>query len=382
MLPHSARLARMLSDGTPLQIQPVLDWSPDWATWYPLDVLSGSHTQDRTSTVRWTLSGTVAKTVPPGFDGIHPYGCRLRLQLAVSYLGSSPEYIPAGMYSVTGVTSNFNNLSITGSSFEQDVIDATFPVPRNLPDNRTMTYRRQAEKLITEAVPDARFVWDPRLSVYAPMIAMAVDSDRWSVIHGQANDASVATALGADALCDASGAFSFVRRPSLADAPVWTVSEGTQTKIASATAYDRQNVFNLVVVTGTPADGSNPIGPVFVWDDDPASPTYAGPDPVKHPELAGHFGVKSYRYDSPLLTSERQAWQVGKAILADLVGESKTVSFSGRYNPCQEAGDVVLITRDDGQLENHLVDSLSYTWGTGIAAYTTRSTKQEVTVSV
>jgi hypothetical protein len=328
------------------------------------------------------MSCTVAKNIPVGFDGIHPYGCRLRLQLAVSFLGSSPEYIPAGLYSVTSVTENFNNLGIAGSSFEQDVIDSTFPVVRNLPDNRSMTYRRQAEKLISEAVPDARYLWDPRLSANAAMTSMAVDSDRWSVIHGTANDASVATALGADALCDASGAFSFVRRPSLADDPVWAVSEDTQTKISSTFAYDRQNVFNLVVVTGTPADGGSPVGPVFVWDDDPYSPTYAGPDPVNHPELAGHFGVKPYRYDSPLITSDRQAWQVGHAILADLVGESKTVSFSGRYNPCQEAGDVVLITRADGQPEGHLVDSLSYTWASGAASYTTRSTKQEVTVHV
>lgn len=382
MLTHSERLGRMLADGTPLKIEPVLEWSPDWANWYPLDILGGSHTQDRTSTVRWTMSCTVAKNIPVGFDGIHPYGCRLRLQLAVSFLGSSPEYIPAGLYSVTSVTENFNNLGIAGSSFEQDVIDSTFPVVRNLPDNRSMTYRRQAEKLISEAVPDARYLWDPRLSANAAMTSMAVDSDRWSVIHGTANDASVATALGADALCDASGAFSFVRRPSLADDPVWAVSEDTQTKISSTFAYDRQNVFNLVVVTGTPADGGSPVGPVFVWDDDPYSPTYAGPDPVNHPELAGHFGVKPYRYDSPLITSDRQAWQVGHAILADLVGESKTVSFSGRYNPCQEAGDVVLITRADGQPEGHLVDSLSYTWASGAASYTTRSTKQEVTVHV
>lgn len=382
MLAHSERLARMLADGTPLQIQPVLDWSPDWSTWYPLSVLSGNHTQDRTSTVRWGLNATLAKTVPVGFDGIHPYGCRLRLQLAISFLGSSPEYVPAGMYSVTSVTENFNNLTVTGASFEQDVIETTFPVARNLPDNRAMTYQRQAEKLITEAVPDARFLWDPRLSRYADMVTMSVDSDRWSVIHGQANDASVATALGADALCDASGAFAFVQRPSLADAPSWTISEGTQTKISSTFAYDRQNVFNLVAVTGTPADGGSPVGPIFVWDDDPHSATYAGTDPVLHPEQAGHFGVKTYRYDSPLITSDRQAWQVGKAILADLVGESKTVSFTGRYNPCQEAGDVVLITRSDGRLENHLVDSLNYTWASGAVAYTTRSTKQEVTVHV
>jgi hypothetical protein len=286
------------------------------------------------------------------------------------------------MYSVTSVTESFNNLGIAGSSFEQDVIESTFPVVRNLPDSRWMTYRRQAEKLITEAVPDARFVWDPRLSMDASMVELTVDSDRWSVVHGQANDASVATALGADALCDASGAFAFVPRPSLANSPVWTVSEDTQTKIASSAAYDRQGVYNLVVVTGTPADGGATIGPVIVWDDDPNSPTYAGPNPLKHPEQAGRFGVKPFRYDSPLIVSERQAWQVGHALMADLIGEAKTVAFTGRFHPCQEAGDVVLITRFDGRLENHLVDSISYSWATGAASYTTRSTKQEVTVSV
>lgn len=382
MLAHSERLRRCLADGTPLTIQPVLEWSPDWSTWYPLTVISGSHQQDRTSTVRWTLNATIADTVPIGFDGLHPYGCRLRLQLAVSFLGSSPEYIPAGMYSVTSVVENFNNLTIAGSSFEQDVIEATFPVARNLPDSRDMTYRRQAEALITEAVPDARFRWDDRLQADTNMVAMTVDSDRWSVIHGQANDSSIATALAADALCDASGAFAFIPRPSLANAPVWTISEDTHTKITSTRTFDRNGVFNLLAVTGTPSDGGSVIGPVFVWDDNPNNLTYAGPDPINTPQLAGRFGVKPFRYDSPLITSTYQGWRVGHAILADLVGESKTVAFTGRFHPAQESGDVVQITRNDGRLECHLVDSINYQWATGAASYTTRSTKQEVSVSV
>lgn len=382
MLAHSERLSRMLADNTPLKINPVLEWSPDWKNWYPLKVSGGTHTQDRTSTTRWTMNATIGEKVPVGFDGIHPYGCRMRLQMAVSFLGSSPEYIPAGMYSVTAVTENFNTLSVEGISFEQDVIDSQFPVARNLPDNRSMTYRRQAEKLITEAVPDARYRWDNRLAYRAAMVPMAVDADRWSVIHGQANDASLATALAADAFCDASGAFTFTPRPSLANDPVWTVSEDSQTKVSSSFAYDRQNVFNLVSVTGSPADGTNPIGPIFAWDDDIYSKTYAGPDPLKHPEKAGHFGVKPYRYDSPLIISDQQAWRVGRAILADLIGESKTLSLTGRYHPCQEAGDVIIVSRLDGRQERHLVDAIGYSWGSGAASYTTRSTKQELTVRV
>lgn len=382
MLPYSERLYRMLSDGTPLKISPILEWSPDWTTWRPLSVLSGSHTQDRTSQVRWSLNASVDKTETVGFEGIHPLGCRLRLQLAVSVLGSSPEYLPAGQYAVTSVTENINSLALTGASFEQDVIDATFPVARNLPDSRDMTYRRQAEALITEAVPDARFQWASRLFADADMPTLTVDSDRWAVIHGQNNDVSVANAIGADAFCDASGAFTFEPRPSLSADPVWSFSEDTRTKVATTRAYERQNVYNLIVITGTPADGGAAVGPIFVWDDDPASPTYAGPDPVNYPELAGRFGVKPYRYDSPLITSDRQGWQVGRAILADLMGETKTVSFTGRFHPAQEAGDVVTVTRNDGRLERHLVDSINYSWAASSATYTTRSTKQEVTVRV
>lgn len=382
MLAYSERLRRSLLENTPLKIQPVLEWSPDWSSWYPLEVISGGHTQDRTSTVRWAVNASISKTVSVGYDGIHPYGCRLRLRLAVSYLGASPEYIPAGLYTVTSVTENRTNISLTGASFEQDVIDSTFPLARNLPDTRSMTYRRQAEKLITEAVPDARFYWDNGLAQNAAMPTLTVDSDRWSVVHGQANDSSIATALAADALCDASGAFSFIRRPSLKNAPVWAITEDANTKIDSAAVLDRQGVNNLVIVTGTPSDGSGTIGPIFVWDDDPNSPTYAGPDPINYPELAGQFGVKPYRYDSPLITTNRQGYQVGASILADLMGESKTVSFTGRFHPAQEAGDVVTVTRNNGRLETHLVDSIGYTWASGSATYTTRSTKQEVTVSV
>lgn len=382
MIPHSAQLDQALLSGTPLRITPLLDWSPDWSTWYPLEVISGSHTQDRTSQVRWTCNATVAKTATVGYEGIHPYGCRLRLRLAVSALRSSPEIIPAGLYSVTDVTENFDNLTLQGASFEQDVMDSTFPVARNLPDNRTMTFRRQAEALVTEAVPDARFYWDEALPYAAGMPAVSVDSDRWSVVQGQTGAASIATALGADIFCDASGAFTAVHRPSLSSPPVWEISENAQTKISNTFEYNRQNVNNLIVVTGTPADGSAPIGPIFVWDDDPLSVTYAGSDPVNSPQLAGHFGVKPYRYDSSLITTDRQGWTVGKAILADLIGESKTVSFTARFHPCQEAGDVVTVRRSASLTERHLVDSVSYTWASGAASYATRSTKEDVTISV
>lgn len=377
MIGHSARLEWALTH-LPINVQTLVDWSPGRGQdWHPLTVISGQHASDVTQQYRWNCSGVFAKTYPVGITGINALGCRMRVRQAITAMGFGMEILPAGVYSITSLSNDENTLSLTGQSFETDCIDSTFPVARSFPSASRMTYRQQAEALILEAVPDATFIWDDAIGYDQPMPSMQVDSDRWGTIDGARNSSSILTSLGADGFCNSTGAFQFALTPTLLDAPVGTIQRG-ETLITPSLTQDRSGVSNLIVVTGTPADGSAVIGPVFVWDNDPTSITYAGPDPVNSPGKAGNFGVKPYTYDNPLITSEGQAKITGQGLLSKTLGAHETVSADARYNPYYEAGDVVAIENEAGILIPRLIDSIQTTWGSAKMSMSTRSPKEDV----
>lgn len=378
MIAHSTRLAAALLD-LPITVETLVDWSPGRGkSWYPLAVISGGHSSDATQQYRWNCSGVFEKgDYPIGATGIHTKGCRLRVNQKVSAMGFGSEILSAGVYSIVSIANGTTNFGLTAQSFETECIDQTFPTSRNFPSTSGMTMRQQAEKLITEAVPDASYIWDDDLLYNTAMQTMQQDTDRWGTVDGARTDSSIMGSLGGVAYCTSFGAFRFSKTPTLNQTPAGIIRRG-ETLISPSVSDDRTNVFNMVVVTGTPADGSAVIGPVIVWDDDPTSLTYAGPDPINHPELAGDFGVRPYRYDSPLIKSTGQAKTTGKSLLASVLGVHQVVTADARYNPFYEAGDVSLIENESGVLVPYLLDVVATTWGSAKMTLTTRSPKEDL----
>lgn len=378
MQPIPVWLATALLD--PIRITPRVEWSADWENWLPLRPLSGSHTQDRTSQTRWTFSGKFAKDYPiePEQGGIHPYGCRARIFLDCHTLRNSAFSVPAGNYSVTSSDESDDNLGIdiAGASFETEVIDSDFVKPRNIPDRGGYNYRQQAEALITEAVADARFYWDPRVEYNTSVPKATFDSGRWAVVDGDDQSASLAGALGAEAYCDSSGAFKFSPVPRLTDAPVWQVGRGDVLS-SIARGLDRENVRNLVAASGDSTDGATTAGPAYAWDDDPSSITYAGSDPIRNLNVdAGRYGVKPVSYSNSLIKNIYQAGRAANAQLANYLGFHYNLSFTARFNPAVEAGDVVAVEIQPGRWQPHLLDSITWSWGDATAACATRSPKE------
>jgi hypothetical protein len=123
--------------------------------------------------------------------------------------------------------------------------------------------------------------------------------------------------------------------------------------------------FNVVIVSSTAASGSF-FDPVTVWDSDPASPTYAGTDPVNHPELAGPFGVSVYYLDTALPLDPVGARLAGLAVLATTVGQAKTVTLNSAPNPAMDAFQFldVLPVRERYDIarvaERHVVDTVTH----------------------
>lgn len=359
----------------PFQLIPRIEWSPDWTTWYPLRPLSGSHTQDRTQQTRWTFSGTFAKDYAVGETGIHPYGPRVRIFLGIKTVRNPVFWIPQGRYSITSAQEDEDSIQLGGSSYEIDVQQADFVVTRRIPDRPNLNYRQQAEILIREAVPDARFVWDSRLAVLDPIPTGFFTSGRWNLIDGTDSDTSIMGALGGEAYCDFAGGFRFVPVPTLEDAPVWRVAKGGAL-VAVSRSFDRDDVYNVVAAGGDSTDGKTSVGPVYAWDAEPTSITYAGPNPVLRPGVgAGRFGVKPFIYSNSLIQTEVQAALAAKAQLANKLGLHYNLALTARFNPAVEAGDVIEVENYDDQIERHLLDSISYQWGAAEMTCAVRSPK-------
>lgn len=374
MLNFPTWLVPALND--PYQLIPRIEWSPDWSTWYPLRPLTGSHSQDRTQQNRWTFSGSFAKDYPVSAEGIHPYGPRARIFLGVKTIRNPVFWFPQGNYSIDTAGEDQSSIQLTGASFELDVSQADFVKTRRIPDRRIESYKAQTETLITEAVPDARFYWDSRLAMddFCPIAYLS--TGRWSVVDGTDTDISIMGALGGEAYCDANGAFRFVPVPTLADAPVWRVAKGGALVTLGRT-FDRDSVFNVVSAGGDAADGSTSIGPIYAWDADPTSVTYAGIDPVNRPGVgAAKFGVKPFVYTNSLIRNDTQAGTAARAQLANRLGLHYGLTLTSRFHPGVEAGDVIEVENYEDRIERHLLDTISYQWGAASMDCTVRSPKE------
>jgi hypothetical protein len=354
---------------------PRVEWTIDRKTWHPLRPISGSTTQDAGSQTRWAFNGTFMPDYPVNETGIHPFGCRARIFFDITVNGRKYA-LPMGHYSITKATRDNDTIGLTGLSFETEVIDSEFAKPRRIPDRRYMSYRAQTEVLIREAVPDARFNWDPALSLSEGEIPRAFfDNSRWTVIDGDNQAGSMMGALGGVAYCDYSGAFNFVPLPKLNGKAAWRVTEGNGVKVSSAADLDRTGVYNVLTVASDDYTGDG-AGPGHAWDDDPNSITYAGPDPINSPGVgAGPYGVKVLKYTNSLINTDFQAIQVAQSMIHNYLGLRQEISFDSKFHPGLLVDDIVAVDNADGRISLHLLESITHTWGETTVSCTTRSMK-------
>lgn len=377
MIPVRAHTKLAIEYGT-YELVPRLEWrSGNGQEWSPLDVTSWGVSQSRTRQVRWNLSATVDRaTCPTGPTGLHPYGCQVRFFLGVSSVRTGIEWLSQGVYRATGVNDSRSSVSISGESEESEVQKSKFILPRNLPDSRWMSKREQLEKLVSEAVPGASFQWDPRLdeASYQPMAQAAYDRERWDAVYGQLGSASIINSLGAELYCDRNGLFTIVPVPTLqsTEEPEITIGYANY-QLKRQSDWSQDGVFNVVKVTGQRADTNDPVGPAIVWDQNPGSFTYAGPDPINRPDLAGPYGVKTFFYNSSLVPDMTTAWQTARGLLSNTTGVNNTIQVDTRVDPRMEAGDVAWVEREDGRPTLCLLDTVSLQSG-GQCSVTTRST--------
>lgn len=366
MLPISTAALAALGQATRRPVR--AEWSNDGGqTWVPARFGAGQVTADRTADVRYSASVDLLD-VPRGADGVNAVATEVRLFQGIGVPRREVEWIPAGRYVIDRLKRTRLGVSLDLLGREDVIRSAGLPTARTVgPDSAEAC----ARTLVGEALPAAPIAWRQGLKPATRMPAFVVDEDRWAALSGGTDSAGAATgiaaSLGGEVYSDATGTITFGPVPTLADPVVWRIPLGLATAEPSQ-EETTEDLVNLWVVTGDSGTGSDVVGPAFAWDDDPASLTYAGPDPVDDPLAPQRMGlpnvrVRTGRYSSSLITDEGQADDVARARLADSLGVQASLSFTAVCNPALEAGDVVEVEVEAGQWERHIVDSCPYTLG-------------------
>ena len=380
MLPISAAALAALGQATARPVR--AEWSNDGGqTWTPVQFGSGNVTPDRTAEVRYAAAVELLDA-PRGRSGINSVSTEVRLFQGIGVPRLAVEWIPAGRYAIDRLRRTRLGVSLDLLGREDVVRGASFPTARTIgPD----TAKACAEQLLGEALPGSPVAWRDGVKAATQMPAFVVDEDRWAALSG-GTDASgtatgIAASLGAEVYADARGIPTFAPVPTLDDPVVWEIPRNLVTAEPSDEETS-EDLKNLWAVTGDSGSGGAVIGPVFRWDDNPDSLTYAGPDPVNDPLAPARLGlpqvrVRTGRYSSALITSLDQANDVAAAQLADSLGVQASLSFTSVCNPALEPGDVVLVEVAEGVWERHLIDSNPYTLGgVSMACQTRTSTRR------
>lgn len=322
-------------------------------------------TVDGTSDGPRRLISLALAPLPGLWDLLAPLGAELRAYTVLEYTHGEQEAVPQGVFGIDvqrmGYAST-GDLQITAPDRWQQIINAEFLTPRA--SDAGVSVRVQITTLINEVFPTLGVVDTSTSTAQVP--PQTWDRDRAKAIRDLAKSAAL------DVGFDRTGNPYIRDAPALAAGAVWLVdASATGVMIDADRERNRQHTYNMVKVS-SPAnsEGGDLFAPVFVWDNNPDSPTYAGSGsgsgPVP-PDLgtAGPFRQRCYFYSSPLVTTSTQAAAAGASLLEKLTGLAAQLTLTAAPNPALDDGDTIQVVlppeRPDipRPVERHMVDKLT-----------------------
>lgn len=347
--------ARYGSDGLPLE-----ESSP------------GAVTVDTSPGVRRTLSTTLAPDA--GLEELlAPVGTELRPWSVLRYPDGSAEEVPLGRFPILGQAGELGAgpLKLDASDLFATIQRARFMRPRASTPGQPITDVIVA--LVREVLGAS---WPVAVTATSTAVvgALVWDRDRAKTIN------ELAASIGADVAFSATGVLVVRDVPNPATTrPVWTVATGAGGVIVGGRrSRSRRKTYNVVVATPKLVDGSPLFDPVEVWDNNPSSATYAGPDPFGRPDLAGPMGVVPYFLSSELLRSAAQARQAAETRLARVIGLEQQLGLRASPNMALDGFDVVDVVLVGDSVTRHVIDRATLPLGVDEdQALDTRSTRPD-----
>ncbi|WP_407563304.1 DUF5047 domain-containing protein [Streptomyces sp. 184] len=271
-------------------------------------------------------------------------GARLRIRRGIVFPGGLLETVPVffGRLDTLAGDPDTGPVTLTASGLEAVIADAKFEAPYSTRGATAAVTSITA--LIQDVLPDA-------------VIASTADNtglgtrtwdregDRWAAVQ------EIATAVGAEAYCNADGLFVIAELPDiLATEPAWEVAAGASGVLIEANReFSRDGMYNVVVASGENTEDNAAAVTATAMDDDPTSPTY----------YLGPFGRVPRFYSSPTLTSSGLAQGAANKLLRDSVKPAVTADLTSLPNPCLEPGDVLRAVYGNGRRDLHQVQSFS-----------------------
>ena len=235
------------------------------------------------------------------------------------------------------------NVSIVCTDRASDVVDNQFVSPQNSQASNSIL--AEFQRVVMDAVPDATFG-------VSDLFDTPVQQLTWELDRGAALD-EMARAVGGLWYCLANGDFVMRRYPwAQSQLPVVTLSTQVGGTISSWQAMrDRNEIFNVVTVTGERLDGRAPVYGT-VADEDPASPTY----------VLGGFGVRSLldRLQTP--STPGGAEGAARERLASSIAPVESFQFRCSVDASLELGDALTLDIE-GRRTLQVVSALSVPLG-------------------
>lgn len=329
-----------------------------------LPLLEGGSITDRPGTggVRRSLRASFADVDDSVFDLLRLPGTSLVVEQTVSMVNGDLITLPAGVFDVDVTKTSLGpagSLSVEAPDMYARIQRAKFIRP--VQSRMDYTVPMQIAALVRGALGTNYTVLNYSLT-RAQVPNVIWETDRAKAIE------ELATAAGLHVGFDREGRCYIVDLPTIGRSADWLVDASPSgVLIGGDRQVSRRSTANVVKVSPDTSDADGPrFQPVVVWDTDPDSSTYAGPDPENYPEYAGPFGVAVFPYSSPLITEPGQATQAAQTILAKTVGTAASLSLTAVRNPALEAFDVIDVLPPRRQplgalrTERHIVDSVTH----------------------
>lgn len=301
-----------------------------------LEIISGSVSADRASSVRRTATITINPDalVTPGLrERLNPFGTQLRLWRGIRYPGGAVEDEQVFTGRIESVSDSLTGVTIRASDSAADIVDARFPNP--VPANHYTYVSNKITDVITALIKEVRA--DAEVIIDDTSVAEVRSGTSWEQERSDALD-SLCTQLGAgnEWFADKLGVFRVKALPAaitISTPAVWIIDSGDDgVLIDRVSELDRSGVYNQVVVVGEAVGGSLSAN-AHAEDLDPDSPTLYG----------GPFGKVPNFYTGQQVTSTIAANELAIQLLVNSIAATRTLAVTCVPNPRIELGDVVRV---------------------------------------
>lgn len=276
---------------------------------------------------------------------------RLRIDRGIRMFSGFVEWVTIATVQVQQATRSLNQgtLSVQVSDLGCLVQDYSLQLwqPQEPDTDNPLTLVAAIQQVVEEAMWETP-VWKIDGAVDVDMLVpdfTVFEGDRWTVIN------KLAKSLGAMVYADYEGAWNIRMVIDPARVTDFRAEVGTEGILVNrSTNATRRECFNGVRVTWETPEGS---GTVFVYDNNPASPTY----------WDGPWGRKTapeQRLDT--VTTLEQATIAAYSILDGYKGMSQQIDLVSIHDPLIEPFDVLTVrgTSLKGAPEAHVMDAISY----------------------